>query len=69
MDYNKLINKLGSTKVVIGPVSDTSDDFIEKYNPAPIGCAFKDFDYYMSARDSFKLYKNNIKHFSPRVFM
>jgi hypothetical protein len=69
MDYNKLVNKLESTKVVIGPVSDTINDFIEKYNPAPVGCVFNDFDYYTSTRDSFKLYKNNVKYFFPRVFM
>lgn len=69
MDYNKLVNKLGSTKVVIGPVSNTINDFIEKYKPAPIGCVFNDFDYYTSTRDSFKLYKSDIKHFLPRVFM
>lgn len=69
MDYNKLINNLSSTKVVIGSVADTIDDFIEIYNPAPIGCVFNDFDYYTSTRDSFKLYKNGFQNFLPRVFM
>lgn len=69
MDYQKLVSKLGSTKVVIGPVSETIDTFFEKYNPAPIGCVFNDFDYYTSTRDSFKLYKNKPDHFLPRIFM
>jgi hypothetical protein len=69
MEVDRLRSKLKRAKIVIGKVGDTSQTFLAKYHPAPIGCIFHDLDYYSSTIDSFNIFKGDSKHFLPRIFM
>jgi hypothetical protein len=69
MDCHALKNKLKRAKLVLGDVKDTCTTFLEKYNPAPIGCIFQDLDFYSSTRDALTLLEAEALHFLPRVFM
>lgn len=68
MDYEKLTKKLSKTKLIIGNLKDTSNTFLEKYSPAPIGAIFHDLDFYSSTKISLNLFKENNKFFLPRIF-
>jgi hypothetical protein len=69
MDRSSLERKLKHTKLVIGDVKDTCATFIQKFDPAPIGCMFHDLDFYSSTRDSLRLFDEEASRFLPRVFM
>ena len=69
MAKDKLQQKLVSGTLIFGDVKETVTEFIEKYNPAPIGCMFHDLDFYSSTKDSFSFINQaNQLHFLPRVF-
>jgi hypothetical protein len=69
MDRESLERKLKRAKLVIGDVRDTCSTFLQKYNPAPIGCMFHDLDFYSSTRDALTLFDGASSYFLPRVFM
>lgn len=69
MDGEKLNKKLKTTKIIVGDVKITIQDFFKKNNPAPIGAIFNDLDYYTSTKHSFEIFKNdNDNYFLPRIF-
>lgn len=69
MDRYKLQQKLSAAKLILGDVKETVNEFIKKYNPAPIGCMFHDLDFYSSTKDSFAfINQSNTSYFLPRVF-
>ncbi len=68
MDADALNSKLNKSKLIPGNVKETTGDFAEKYNPAPIGFIAFDMDYYSSTKDAFELFKADDKYFLPRVF-
>ena len=69
MDRQSLEGKLKLAKLVFGDVGDTCATFLQRYNPAPIGCMFLDLDLYSSTSDALTLLDSDGSHFLPRVFM
>jgi hypothetical protein len=69
MDRAALEGKLKRAKLVIGDVKDTCATFLQKHDPAPIGCVFHDLDFYSSTRDALTLFDADSARFLPRVFM
>lgn len=69
MDRQSLEGKLKLAKLVFGDVGDTCATFLQRYNPAPIGCIFLDLDLYSSTSDALTLLDSDGSHFLPRVFM
>ena len=69
MDRQSLDGKLKLAKLVFGDVGDTCATFLQRYNPAPIGCMFLDLDLYSSTSDALTLLDSDGSHFLPRVFM
>jgi hypothetical protein len=69
MDRPSLERQLKRAKLVIGDVKDTCSTFMQKYDPAPIGCVFHDLDFYSSTRDALTLFDADTSRFLPRVFM
>jgi len=67
MDIQLLKSKLTKAKLVLGNISETLDNFIEDYDPAPIAAISFDLDLYSSTRDAFKLLESNERFFLPRV--
>ena len=68
MSKEALEPKLQKSKIVYGNVEDTIGTFVEKYNPAIIGCVFHDFDFYSSTKASFELFNEDESRFLPRSF-
>jgi len=69
MDFEALRRKLKRAKLVIGEVKEKCAAFFNEYDPAPIGCAIWDLDFYSSTRDALALFDKHASHFLPRVFM
>jgi hypothetical protein len=67
MDIQLLKSRLTKAKLVLGNISDTLENFIEDFDPAPIAAISFDLDLYSSTRDSFKLLQSDEKYFLPRV--
>lgn len=67
MDIQLLKNKLTKAKLVLGNISETLENFIEVYEPAPIAAISFDLDLYSSTKDAFKLLQKNESFFLPRV--
>lgn len=68
MDVPKLKARLKSSTLVLGDIEETSKDFFEKYDPAPIGVISYDFDFYSSTETALKMLEADEKYFLPRVF-
>jgi len=68
MDLPALQARLSMAKVVLGDINDTSHDFFEKYNPAPIGAIMYDLDYYSSTAVALKMLEAGDQYYLPRVF-
>lgn len=68
MEKDTLEPKLKKSKIIYGDVEDTIHTFIEKYNPAVIGCVFHDFDFYSSTKAAFQLFTRDESNFLPRSF-
>ncbi len=66
MDLDQLKRKLKNSKMVLGDVKNTCEDFFSKHNPAPIGCVFFDLDLYSSTVDAFKIFSTPPKNYLPR---
>ena len=58
---------MATGELVLGNISETLDNFIEDYDPAPIAAISFDLDLYSSTRDAFKLLESNERFFLPRV--
>lgn len=67
MDVEKLKSRLKMAQLVLGNVKDTVPEFMEKYNPAPIGAISFDVDLYSSTRDALKIFDAVQDHCLPRV--
>ena len=68
MDRKKLENRLEFSKLVIGDIRETGSSFFDDFNPAPLGCAFFDLDYYSSTVDAFKIFDGGPGNYLPRVY-
>jgi hypothetical protein len=68
MDRAALEKRLAVSRLVIGNVRDTGRTFFDQFNPAPIGCAFHDLDFYSSTRDALTILDAPSKRFLPRIF-
>jgi hypothetical protein len=68
MNRAALEKRLAVSRLVIGNVRDTGRTFFDQYNPAPIGCAFHDLDFYSSTRDALTVLEAPSERFLPRVF-
>jgi hypothetical protein len=68
MDVPKLRARLKKAQLVLGDIKDTSQDFFEKYNPAPIGAIAYDFDYYSSTVRALSMLGAGDRYYLPRVF-
>ncbi|WP_286153228.1 hypothetical protein [Sporofaciens musculi] len=69
MDKKKLEERLRRAKLVLGSFQDTTEDFLDKYCPAPIGCVLVDVDYYSSTLPILSFLKNQDSAFMPRIYM
>lgn len=67
MDRPALEARLTTAKLVIGEVSETVGDFHEKFNPAPIGAAAFDVDYYSSTMDALRIFDVPTEYRLPRI--
>lgn len=68
MDLALLKERLQFAKLVIGDISETTNDFFEKYSPAPIGAIMVDVDYYSSTLPILKFLENTQNNFFlPRI--
>jgi hypothetical protein len=68
MDIPKLQARLKKAKLVLGDIQDTSRDFFEKYNPAPIGAIMYDFDFYSSTTVALNMLDAGEEYYLPRTF-
>ena len=68
MDVAGLKAKLKKATLVLGDVKDTSKDFFEKYNPAPIAAISYDLDFYSSTVTALKMLEADEKYYLPRIF-
>ena len=67
MDIQLLKTKLRKAKLVLGNISETLENFIEDFDPAPIAAISFDLDLYSSTIDAFKLLESHENYFLPRV--
>ena len=68
MDVPRLRARAKKAKLVLGDIKDTSKDFFENYNPAPIGAIAYDFDFYSSTVASLNMLGAGEKYYLPRIF-
>jgi len=68
MDVSAVKAKLKTAKLILGPIQETSKDFFEKNNPAPIGFIAYDLDFYSSTMVALKMLEAGEKYFLPRMF-
>lgn len=68
MDVPKLQEQLENAKLVLGNIRETSKNFFEKYEPAPIGAIAFDFDFYSSTAIALGMLEAGEKYYLPRVF-
>ena len=68
MDLPKLEARLNRAKLVLGDIKDTSRDFFEKYDPAPIGAIAYDCDFYSSTVAALSMLAAGERYYLPRVF-
>lgn len=67
MNIEKLTKRLRSAKLIIGDIEETLKDFIEVYNPAPIGVIFVDVDQYAGTAAILSFLEADDKNFLPRM--
>jgi hypothetical protein len=68
MNEADLRGRLKTSKLILGPVKETTRTFIQEHAPPPIGCIFHDLDFYSSTRDSFQVLDGPPEHYLPRLF-
>lgn len=69
MDIEKLKTRLEKAQLVLGDIKDTTQTFINEYNPSPIGCMLVDVDYYSSSLPILEFLKQKDSAFLPRIYM
>ena len=67
MDQTKLKKNLSFSKLVIGEIESTLENFIKNTLEFPIGFIAFDLDYYSSTKTSFDIFKINDDFLLPRV--
>ena len=67
MDRTALEARLSKSTLILGDVHETCKTFIEKYDPAPLGCIFFDLDYYTSTVPTFQIFDAPSDKHLPRV--
>lgn len=67
MDKQRLLSRLTTAKLYLGPVKDTLQRFINS-RPSPIAFASFDMDLYSSTRDALGIFEANHTCLLPRVF-
>ena len=68
MDVPLIKTRLKKATLVLGDIKDTSKDFFDKYNPAPIAAIVYDFDFYSSTVASFNMLEADERYYLPRLF-
>lgn len=69
MDRKLLEDRIQFAQLVIGDIEKTTEDFFERYSPAPIGSILVDVDYYSSAIHVLRFLEKPDAYFLPRVQM
>ena len=68
MDVPLLERQLKRSNLVFGDIRETSVNFFERFDPAPIGAIMHDFDYYSSTLSALQMLEGDENYFLPRVF-
>ena len=68
MDEENLKKKIKKSKLVLGNIVDTANNFFSEYNPAPVGAIINDFDFYSSTKVALSMISKNHDKYLPRVF-
>jgi hypothetical protein len=68
MDVERLQARLSSATLVLGDVRDTTRDFFDRYEPAPIAAISYDLDFYSSTAAALAILDAGHEHYIPRVF-
>ncbi len=68
MDLPKLKAKLKYAKLVLGDIRDTAARFFDEFNPAPVGAAIFDLDFYSSTVTALKMFDADEKYHLPRAY-
>lgn len=68
MDIPALQAKLARAKLVLGDVKNTVPYFFETHDPAPLGAAFMDLDFWSSTVDALRIFESSDERMLPRVF-
>ena len=68
MDVPKLQARLKKARLILGDLAQTSKDFFEKYDPAPVGAVIHDLDFYSSTVVGLKMFEADQKYYLPRTF-
>lgn len=69
MDIEKTKKRLRSAKLILGDIEETLKNFVEIYNPAPIGFISVDVDQYAGTAAILSFLESDDKNFLPRINM
>jgi hypothetical protein len=67
MDLEKLRRRLRFSKLVLGRVEETVQNFCTREDPPPIGFISFDLDYYSSTMKAFQIFSSPHKNLLPRI--
>jgi hypothetical protein len=68
MDQEALKKRLSRAKLVLGDIRETIGNFLQEYDPAPIGGVSHDFDFYSSTISGLTMFDAESKYLLPRIF-
>ncbi len=68
MDVRELERRLTMARLVLGDVAETVPGFLQDSNPAPIGFAAFDLDYYTSTCAALSIFEGHHDRILPRVY-
>lgn len=68
MDVDRLKARLQHAKLILGDISDTIPDFLDKRDLAPIAFVAFDLDYYSSTKTAFNIFSGCPKTRLPRIY-
>ena len=69
MDVGRLQRHLHTAKLVLGDIRETIDSFVDLHDPAPVGAAMYDMDFYSSTAAGLRLFDLDEKYRLPRVLL
>ncbi|MFZ0301085.1 MAG: hypothetical protein WAL75_00305 [Terracidiphilus sp.] len=69
MDLPLLKSRLKRSQLVIGDTRDTTQTFIQQFNPAPIGAISFDLDFHSSTVAALKILESQSEYLLPRMFV